>query len=375
MIEIQPPLDRAVLVAAPVRGSDDARQAEEHLDELARLTNTAGAEVIGRMMQRIAKVSPKLLIGSGKLKELEDLVAARDATLVIFDQELSPVQGKNLEDGLGVRVMDRAEVILDIFATRARTTESKMQVELGQLEYTLPRLARMWSHLSRIRGGIGLRGPGETQLETDRRMIRQRITRLKKSLQDVAKHREVVRRSQLRREVVTAALVGYTNAGKSSLLHALSGAKVLIEDRLFATLDTVAREVFVPPRDRIRLIDTVGFIRKLPHHLIASFRATLEEARHSDVLLHVIDASHPDWEEQLEVVDAAIADLNLSGRRLIHVFNKMDRVSEPDVFAAVVAGPYENAVFVSASERDLEALTAKFPTLIAESRVLRSAAG
>ena len=161
MIEIQPPLDRAVLVAAPLRGSDDARQAEEHLDELARLTNTAGAEVIGRMMQRIAKVSPKLLIGRGKLGELEELVAARDATLVIFDQELSPVQGKNLEDGLGVRVMDRSEVILDIFATRARTTESKMQVELAQLEYTLPRLARMWSHLSRIRGGIGLRGPGE----------------------------------------------------------------------------------------------------------------------------------------------------------------------------------------------------------------------
>jgi GTP-binding protein HflX len=233
----------------------------------------------------------------------------------------------------------------------------------------------MWSHLSRIRGGIGLRGPGETQLETDRRLIRHRITRLKKSLQDVAKHREVVRRSQLRREVVTAALVGYTNAGKSSLLHALSGAKVLIEDRLFATLDTVAREVFVPPSDRIRLIDTVGFIRKLPHHLVASFRATLEEARHSDVLLHVIDASHPDWEEQVEVVDAAIADLNLNGRRLIHVFNKMDRVSEPDAFAAVVSGRYEGAVCVSASERDLEALTAKFPTLIAESRVLRSAAG
>lgn len=375
MIEIQPPLDRAVLVAAPVRGSDDGRQAEEHLDELARLTNTAGAEVIGRMMQRVAKVSPKLLIGSGKLKELEELVAVRDATLVIFDQELSPVQGKNLEDGLGVRVMDRSEVILDIFATRARTTESKMQVELAQLEYTLPRLARMWSHLSRIRGGIGLRGPGETQLETDRRLIRRRITRLKKSLEDVTKHREVVRRSQLRREVVTAALVGYTNAGKSSVLHALSGAKVLIEDRLFATLDTVAREVFVPPSDRIRLIDTVGFIRKLPHHLVASFRATLEEASHSDVLLHVIDASHPDWEEQVEVVDAAIADLNLNGRRLIHVFNKMDRVRDPDTFAAVVSGQYESAVCVSASERDLEALTAKFPPLIAESRVLRSAAG
>ena len=375
MIEIQPPLDRAILVAAPVRGSDDDRHCEEHLNELERLTDTAGAEVAGRMVQRIEKKSPKLLIGSGKLEQLRELVAAHEATLVIIDEELSPVQGKNLEDELQVRVMDRSEVILDIFATRARTLESKMQVELAQLEYTLPRLARLWSHLSRIRGGIGLRGPGETQLETDRRLIRRRISHLKKKLLGVAKHRDVVRRGQARRGVVTAALVGYTNAGKSSLLHALSGASILIEDRLFATLDTVAREVFVPPRDRIRLIDTVGFIRKLPHHLVASFRATLEEASEADVLLHVIDAAHADWEEQVQVVDRALADLRLYERRVVHVFNKMDRVTDAATFGVRVRGQYEDAVCVSAAECHVDELKAKFPDLLTSPRVSPRAAG
>ena len=376
MIEIQPPLERAILVSAPLKGSDHERHAEEHLDELQRLADTAGAEVVGRVIQRLRKISPKLLIGTGKLEELGEMVASCEATLVIFDEELSPNQGKNLEDALEVRLVDRAELILDIFATRARTNEAKMQVELAQLGYLLPRLARMWTHLSRIRGGIGLRGPGETQIETDRRLIRRKIGHLKKKLEDVTRHRDVLRKGHQRRGILSAALVGYTNAGKSSLLRALSGAEVFVEDRLFATLDTVAREVFVPPKGKIRLTDTVGFIRKLPHDLVASFKATLEEASGADVLLHVIDASHPEWEEQVAVVDRTLGDLSLNGRRVVHVFNKMDRLSDADAFR-VRAGPqYEDAVFVSALEPPaVDELKTKFVELVESYRSGRQAAG
>ena len=376
MIEIQPPLERAILVSAPLRGSDHERHAEEHLDELQRLADTAGAEVVGRVIQRLRKISPKLLIGTGKLEELGEMVASCDATLVIFDEELSPNQGKNLEDALEVRLVDRAELILDIFATRARTNEAKMQVELAQLGYLLPRLARMWTHLSRIRGGIGLRGPGETQIETDRRLIRRKIGHLKKKLEDVTRHRDVLRKGHQRRGILSAALVGYTNAGKSSLLRALSGAEVFVEDRLFATLDTVAREVFVPPKGKIRLTDTVGFIRKLPHDLVASFKATLEEASGADVLLHVIDASHRDWEEQVAVVDRTLGDLSLNGRRVVHVFNKMDRLSDADAFR-VRAGPqYEDAVFVSALEPPaVDELKTKFVELVESYQSGRRVAG
>ena len=376
MIEIQPPLERAILVSAPLKGSDHERHAEEHLDELQRLADTAGAEVVGRVIQRLRKISPKLLIGTGKLEELGELVASCDATLVIFDEELSPNQGKNLEDALEVRLVDRAELILDIFATRARTNEAKMQVELAQLGYLLPRLARMWTHLSRIRGGIGLRGPGETQIETDRRLIRRKIGHLKKKLEDVTRHRDVLRKGHKRRGILSAALVGYTNAGKSSLLRALSGAEVFVEDRLFATLDTVAREVFVPPKGKIRLTDTVGFIRKLPHDLVASFKATLEEASGADVLLHVIDASHPEWEEQVAVVDRTLGDLSLNGRRVVHVFNKMDRVPDGDELRARAAHRYEDAVFVSALEPPaVDELKTKFVELVESYQGGRRAAG
>src|SRR5581483_9805857 len=246
-----------------------------------------------------------------KVEELKALLQDAGATLVLFDEPLSPVQGTNLERARGVRVMDRTEVILDIFATRARSAEAKMQVELAQHEYLLPRLTRMLTHLSRIRGGIGLRGPGETQLETDRRVIRRRIAALKRRLEEVAGHRANQRRG--RRECPSAALVGYTNAGKSSLLRALSGDDIFVEDRLFATLDTLTREVEVGGGYRFRLTDTVGFIRKLPHHLVASFRATLEEACAADLLLHVIDAAHPAWEEQVEVVDKELRIADCGG--------------------------------------------------------------
>ncbi len=361
MIEIESPVERALLVGAPRRGTPDAVHADDHLDELARLADTAGATIIGRTVQRIDAPTPNYYVGEGKVREIRELAETRGASLAVFDEELSPVQGKNLERTLGVRVMDRSELILDIFATRARSKEAKLEVELAQLEYLLPRLARMWVHLSRIRGGIGLRGPGETQLETDRRMIRRKISRLKEKLAKVERHRQVVRSG--RRPIPTAALVGYTNAGKSSLLRALSGAKTFVEDRLFATLDTLTREMSLGNGQRLRLIDTVGFIRKLPHHLVASFRATLTEAEEADVLLHVIDASHPQWEEQADVVDDVLGSIALNGQPVIHVFNKMDLVTEPESLRARVASRYEHAVCVSAITKDVGELVEKLQRL------------
>jgi GTPase len=338
-------------VAAPRKGSKDARHVTEHLEELTRLVDTAGAEVVGRISQQITSPSPATLIGEGKVEEVAAAVAESGATLVIFDEELSPVQGANLERELKVRVMDRSEVILDIFSTRARSHESKLQVELAQLEYLLPRLTRMWTHLSRIRGGIGLRGPGETQLETDRRIIRQRIQGLKAKLQGVERHRENLRAG--RDPMLSVSLVGYTNAGKSSILRALSGQhEIVVEDRLFATLDTLTREVELGEGQRARVTDTVGFIRKLPHHLVASFRATLEEARAADLLLHVVDASHPDWEGQRRVVERVLAELDLADRPILLIFNKMDAVTDPLAFAARVRELYPDSITTSTMRTD-----------------------
>jgi GTP-binding protein HflX len=347
-------VERAYLVGAPRKGSPDAAQVDDHLDELGRLADTAGAEVVGRTHQRVEAPTPTFYLGQGKVDELKGVLQDTGSTLLLFDEALSPVQGASLEKALSVRVMDRTEVILDIFATRARSAEAKMQVELAQLEYLLPRLTRMWTHLSRIRGGIGLRGPGETQLETDRRVIRRKISNLKRRLEEVAHHRANQR--QGRRDLPSAALVGYTNAGKSSLLRVLSGADVLVEDRLFATLDTLTREVDVGGGYRFRLTDTVGFIRKLPHHLVASFRATLEEAREADLLLHVIDAGAQNWEEQVEVVDRELrnADFGLrigdgspERKRMIYVFNKADLLPDAAAFLGLVRERYPHAVLTS----------------------------
>ena len=345
------PIERVVLVAAPRKGSPDSRHVAEHLEELTRLVDTAGAEVVGRISQHIVAPNPATLIGEGKVEEVAGEVAQSDASLVIFDEELSPVQGANLERELKVRVMDRAEVILDIFSTRARSHEAKLQVELAQLEYLLPRLTRMWTHLSRIRGGIGLRGPGETQLETDRRIIRRKIQGLKAKLRDVEKHRENIRAG--RDPMLSVALVGYTNAGKSSILRSLSGQhEIVVEDRLFATLDTLTREVDLGESQRARVTDTVGFIRKLPHHLVASFRATLEEAREADVLLHIIDASHHDWEGQLRVVEKVLAELGLAGRPIILVFNKIDAVPDAAGFTRRIRELYPTAILTSTMRTD-----------------------
>jgi GTP-binding protein HflX len=329
----------------------DAAKVDEHLEELGRLVDTAGAEVVGSLRQNLASASANTLIGEGKVEELAKLVFDTKATLVVFDEELTPAQGQGLESQLSTRVMDRAEIILDIFATRARTHEAKLQVELAQLQYMLPRLTRMWTHLSRIRGGIGLRGPGETQLETDRRMIRQKIGMLREKLSDVARHRETIRAG--RSPMLTAALVGYTNAGKSSILRGLSGEhEIFVEDRLFATLDTLTREVDLGDNVRVRLSDTVGFIRKLPHHLVASFRATLEEAGSADLLLHVTDASHPEWEDHMETVDGVLNELGFSERPVLIVFNKLDAVADPEAFAARAHELWPDAVFTTTTRTD-----------------------
>jgi GTPase len=346
-------VERAVLVGAPRKRTAQRHQLDEHLEELARLADTAGAEVVGTLTQQIDKPHPGTYLGSGKLDELRQLLTALDASLVIFDDELSPSQGFNIEKIVGKRVMDRAELILDIFATRARSHEARMQVELAQLEYMLPRLTRMWTHLEKFRGGIGMRGPGETQLETDRRLIGHRIRVLRERLQDVQRHRETLRAN--RQGLFRVSLVGYTNAGKSSVLRALSGsADVYVEDRLFATLDPLTRDVELGENYHCLLTDTVGFIRKLPHHLVASFRATLDEVRDADLLLHVIDASHPSWEEHRLVVDEVLSELGALDRPLVHVFNKMDAL-EPETAAAVTERVHNlipDSVMVSAIAAD-----------------------
>ncbi len=345
-------------MGAPLKRAGARRALDEHLRELARLADTAGADVVGELTQQLDRPNPGTYLGKGKIDELRALVAETRASLIIFDDELSPSQGKNVEDVVGTRVVDRAELILDIFATRARSSEAKMQVELAQLEYTLPRLTRMWTHLEKFRGGIGVRGPGETQLETDRRLINGRIKLLKERLAHVQQNRVVQRQS--RAGAFKASLVGYTNAGKSSILRGLTGAQdVHVEDRLFATLDPLTREVDLGENSRVLVTDTVGFIRKLPHHLVASFRATLEETRDADLLLHVVDASHPLWEEQRMVVDQVLLELGLAEQPVLLVFNKIDLLSEEALLHLQerVTNLVPNAVFVSTeTEGGLEPL-------------------
>jgi GTP-binding protein HflX len=344
----------------------------EHLRELEELTDTAGAVVVGDLVQQIDKPHPGTYLGAGKIDELRDRVAETEASLVIFDDELSPSQGKNIEDAIGKRVMDRAELILDIFATRARTSEAKMQVELAQLEYMLPRLTRMWTHLEKFRGGIGMRGPGETQLETDRRLINHRIKILRERLHDLQRGRAIQRQS--RQSQFKVSLVGYTNAGKSSVLRALSGGQdVFVEDRLFATLDPLTRDIDLGDKAHVLVTDTVGFIRKLPHHLVASFRATLEETSEADLLLHVIDASSPTWEEQRVVVDQVLDELGVNDRPKLLVFNKIDLLDHDALLALQerIGALVPSSVFVSTvTEGGLEPLRRALATAIRQRRPL-----
>jgi GTPase len=345
-----PRQERAVLVghAGASRSAADRVHLDRSLDELALLADTAGAKVADVLIQRRGTLHPATFLGKGKVAELKELAESRDAELVIFDDDLTPAQVKNLEKALERKVIDRSELILDIFARRARSRESRLQVELAQLEYTLPRLTGMWKHLERQAGGIGTRGPGETQLETDRRLVREKIARLKRELEAVERERET-QRARRRREF-RAALVGYTNAGKSTLFNALARADVFVEDRLFATLDSTTRQLVNSTREVVLLTDTVGFIRKLPHHLVASFHSTLVEAIEADVLVHVTDASDPDFRRHLNAVDQVLDEILTEPRppRLM-VFNKSDRLSPDD--EALLKVEFPDAIVVSSTER------------------------
>jgi len=311
-------------------------EVEESLDELGRLAESAGAEVVGRVTQERQAPTPQLYFGKGKVDELRASSEREGANLMISDDPLSPVQERNLGGSLGLKVIDRTALILDIFAQRARTMEGKLQVELAQLSYLLPRLVGQWKHLERLGGGIGTRGPGETQLESDRRMIRHRIEKIRGELGRVRVHRRLLRDRRKAAGVPVIALVGYTNAGKTTLLNHLTGAEHTAADRLFVTLDPAARVVSRPSRAPFILTDTVGFIRKLPHQLVAAFKATLEELEEADVLLHVVDASHPGFDEQMEAVESLLDELELGDRPTIVALNKVDRLDADAALDALV---------------------------------------
>ena len=321
--------ERAILVGVEIKGSPHLWTVEDSLVELGLLARTAGAEVVSTLIQRLDKRT-QTYVGKGKLEEIQSLRDDLHADVVIFDDELTPTQQRNLEQALDVKVIDRTALILDVFARRAQTHEGRLQVELAQHEYLLPRLVGQWSHLERLGGGIGTRGPGETQLETDRRLIRNKIQKLKRELDQVRQHRSLYRQRRQRHGVPVVSLVGYTNAGKSTILNALSNADVVAEDKLFSTLDPVTRKIQLPDNRSFLLTDTVGFIQKLPSMLVAAFRATLEEIEEADGILHVIDITHQNAPEQVQVVDELLAELKLEGKPRILVLNKIDLLADED---------------------------------------------
>src|SRR5882724_2180166 len=327
MIETRPQKsrERALLIGLEKEGVSKW-DLHDSLDELRELANSAGAEVVDTVTQKLSKPTAPYYIGRGKAELIKESIQHQRVTSVIFDDELSPAQGRNLENLLSRKVLDRTQLILDIFAQRARSREGRLQIELAQLQYLLPRLTRMWSHLSRQTGGIGTRGPGETQLEVDRRRVQERIARLERELEGVRKVRNVQRQGRKRHQWPVAAVVGYTNAGKSTLLNLLTGADVVAADRLFATLDPTTRSFVLPNKQRVLLTDTVGFLRKLPHTLIESFKATLEEVHEADLLIHIVDLSHPRVDEQMEAVDDVIKELDAYGKQTLIVFNKIDNL-------------------------------------------------
>ena len=316
--------EKAVLVGL-ITPEQNRQKVTEYLDELAFLVETAGGKEIHRFTQKLPMADSRTFVGSGKLKEIQQYVKAAEADLLVFDDELSPSQLRNIErEFKEVKILDRTNLILDIFAKRAQTAHAKVQVELAQYQYLLPRLTRMWTHLERQRGGIGMRGPGETEIETDRRIIRDRIALLKKKLVSIDKQKATQRKN--RGKLVRVALVGYTNVGKSTIMNMLSKSEVFAENKLFATLDTTVRKVVVHNLPFL-VADTVGFIRKLPHHLVESFKSTLDEVRESDILVHVVDISHPEFENQIEIVNSTLAEIGSNDKPMIMVFNKIDAYS------------------------------------------------
>ena len=328
MIELDKVTERVILVGVSLSDQDDTQKS---LDELKELAATAGAETVGTVIQNREQMHPGTYIGKGKIEELKDLLWELDATGIICDDELSPAQMKNLQDELDTKVMDRTLVILDIFASRASTSEGKIQVELAQLKYRQSRLTGFGTAMSRLGGGIGTRGPGEKKLEMDRRLITSSIAQLNRELKDVKRHREVTREQRNRNRIPVAAIVGYTNAGKSTLLNSLTGAGILAEDKLFATLDPTTRGLKLPSGQEILLTDTVGFIRKLPHHLIEAFRSTLEEAKYADLILHVVDMANPQMDEQMFIVYETLKNLEVTDKPVITIFNKMDKAGNQQI--------------------------------------------
>ncbi len=339
--------ERVFIVGVQLKG-EDAWCIDGSLDELEELVGTAGGEVAGRGTQRLDKVNAATFIGPGKAREFAEECREAGVDTVVFDEELSPAQGRNLEKVFECKILDRTALILDIFSQRARTREGKLQVELAQLSHLLPRLTRFWTHLSRQKGGIGMRGgEGESQLEVDRRKVRERIDRIQRDLELVMRHRSVQRTGRKRNQWPLGSLVGYTNAGKSTLFNAITGASTLTEDKLFATLDPMTRRLRLPTNQNVLLSDTVGFIRKLPHDLVDAFKATLEEVIEADLLLHVVDISLPQAQEQIDAVNVVLDELDVADKPMLMVFNKIDRVTAPGL-AKRFTDQYPNSIVVSA---------------------------
>lgn len=346
LYEVEQETERVILVGVSQQDGDDA---EDSVAELAELVETAGAVVVGTLIQKRENIHPGTYVGTGKVFELEELIEETGATGIVCDDELSPAQLKNLEEALKTKVMDRTLIILDIFATRASTSEGKIQVELAQLKYRLSRLSGLGRSLSRLGGGIGTRGPGEKKLEMDRRLINSRVAQLNRELKEVQRHREVNRQQRKRSGIPVVAVVGYTNAGKSTLLNHLTNAEVLEEDKLFATLDPTTRILELTNNQKVLMTDTVGFIRKLPHHLIDAFRSTLEEAKYADIILHVVDASNPQMDKQMYIVYDTLRNLEVEGKKIITAFNKTDRIGQPEPLHDFCA---ERTVHISAKYGD-----------------------
>ncbi len=360
--------ERVILVGVSRPPNQLRYETDEHLDELELLSNTAGAEVVETVFQNRSSIESSTFIGKGKAEYLAERCEDADIQAVIFDDDLTPVQQRNLERMLKRKVIDRTTLILDIFARHARTNTAKTQVELAQLEYMLPRLTRMWTHLSKQYGGIRTKGPGETQIETDRRMVRDRISRLKEKLERIDRQRRTQRKH--RKDVTRVALVGYTNVGKSTLLNTLTGAGVLVEDKLFATLDATVRAVEIG-KATVLFTDTVGFIRKLPPKLVASFRSTLDEVVEADIILHVVDISHPHFRDQIDVVNQTLKEINAHGKTTLTVFNKTDLIRENALISSLPER-YPDSIFISASRGiNIRELLGRLQVLIEESNAAR----